>query len=69
MWPLLRALSRGPCAQAGKTEGNGGGGSAGQILNVVENGRKIPLDTAQLLALIESSCAGLGEGVNATLDT
>ena len=37
------------------------------ILNVVENGRKIPLDTAQLLALIESSCAGLGEGVNATL--
>jgi ribonucleoside-diphosphate reductase alpha chain len=37
------------------------------ILNVVENGRKTPLDTAQLLALIESSCAGLGEGVNATL--
>jgi ribonucleoside-diphosphate reductase alpha chain len=36
-------------------------------LNVVENGRKTPLDTAQLLALIESSCAGLGEGVNATL--
>lgn len=37
------------------------------ILNVVENGRKTPLDTAQLLALIESSCASLGEGVNATL--
>ncbi|MEO8767700.1 MAG: ribonucleoside-diphosphate reductase subunit alpha [Nitrosospira sp.] len=37
------------------------------ILNVVENGRKTPLDTAQLLALIESSCEGLGEGVNATL--
>lgn len=37
------------------------------ILNVVENGRKFPLDTAQLLSLIESSCANLGEGVNATL--
>lgn len=37
------------------------------ILNVVENGQKIPLDTAQLLALIESSCANLGEVVNATL--
>ncbi|KIO49332.1 ribonucleoside-diphosphate reductase subunit alpha [Nitrosospira sp. NpAV] len=37
------------------------------ILNVVENGRKMPLDTAQLLALIESSCADLGEVVNAKL--
>ena len=41
--------------------------SPASILNVLENGRKTPLDTAQLLALIESSCAGLGEGVNATL--
>lgn len=37
------------------------------ILNVVENGHKIPLDTAQLLTLIESSCANLGEVVSATL--
>src|SRR6185437_2910538 len=37
------------------------------ILNVLEDGRRTPLDTAQLLALIESSCAGLGEVVNATL--
>lgn len=37
------------------------------ILNVVEKGRRIPLDTTQLLTLIESSCAGLGEAVNATL--
>ncbi|MEP6605287.1 MAG: ribonucleoside-diphosphate reductase subunit alpha [Nitrosospira sp.] len=41
--------------------------SPASILNVLENGRKTPLDTAQLLALIESSCAGLVEGVNATL--
>jgi ribonucleoside-diphosphate reductase alpha chain len=34
------------------------------ILNVLENGRRIPLDTARLLALIESSCVGLGEAVN-----
>ena len=37
------------------------------ILNVLENGRRTPLDTTQLLTLIESSCAGLGEAVNATL--
>lgn len=37
------------------------------ILNVLENGRRIPLDTAQLLALIESSCAGLGGAVDARL--
>jgi ribonucleoside-diphosphate reductase alpha chain len=34
------------------------------ILNVLENGRRIPLDTTRLLALIESSCVGLGEAVN-----
>jgi ribonucleoside-diphosphate reductase alpha chain len=34
------------------------------ILNVLENGRRIPLDTPRLLALIESSCVGLGEAVN-----
>ena len=36
-------------------------------LNVLENGLRIPLDTAQLLALIESCCEGLGEVVNPTL--
>jgi ribonucleoside-diphosphate reductase alpha chain len=34
------------------------------ILNVLENGRRIPLDTARLLALIESSCIGLEGAVN-----
>ncbi|MEK7843243.1 MAG: ribonucleotide reductase N-terminal alpha domain-containing protein, partial [Pseudomonadota bacterium] len=37
------------------------------ILHVLENGHRTPLDTARLLALIESSCAGLGETVNGTL--
>jgi ribonucleoside-diphosphate reductase alpha chain len=37
------------------------------ILHVLENGRRTPLDTARLLALIESSCAGLGETVSGTL--
>src|SRR6184192_3752375 len=37
------------------------------ILNVLENGRKTPLDTDRLLKLIESSCTGLGEAVNAGL--
>jgi len=37
------------------------------ILHVLENGHRIPLDTARLLALIESSCVGLGETVNGTL--
>src|SRR5687768_1991116 len=34
------------------------------ILNVIENGRKAPLDTGRLLTVIESSCEGLGEVVN-----
>ncbi|WP_025040790.1 ribonucleoside-diphosphate reductase subunit alpha [Nitrosospira briensis] len=37
------------------------------VLNVIENGIRIPLDTARLLTLIESSCSGLGEGVNPAL--
>ncbi len=37
------------------------------VLHVLENGHRTPLDTARLLALIESSCAGLGETVNGTL--
>ena len=36
-------------------------------LNVLENGRLVPLDTARLLKLIESSCVGLGEAVNPSL--
>ncbi len=37
------------------------------ILNVIENGIRIPLDTERLLTLIESSCSGLGEVVNPAL--
>ncbi|HJT51577.1 MAG TPA: ribonucleoside-diphosphate reductase subunit alpha [Nitrosospira sp.] len=37
------------------------------VLNVLENGRKVPLDTAQLKALIESSCEGLGDTVDPAL--
>jgi ribonucleoside-diphosphate reductase alpha chain len=37
------------------------------VLNVLENGRKVPLDTAQMKALIESSCEGLGDTVDPTL--
>src|SRR5687768_3191147 len=29
------------------------------VLNVLEDGRKVPLDTARLLALVESCCEGL----------
>ena len=37
------------------------------ILHVLENGCRTPLDTTRLLALIESSCADLGETVNGEL--
>ena len=37
------------------------------VLHVLENGRKTPLDTKQLLALIESSCIDLGKTVNSEL--
>ncbi len=37
------------------------------ILHVMEGGSRVPLDTNRLLALIESSCAGLNETVSATL--
>lgn len=37
------------------------------VLHVLDNGVKIPLDTARLSALIESACAGLGDAVNASL--
>ncbi|GJL76462.1 ribonucleoside-diphosphate reductase subunit alpha [Nitrosomonas sp.] len=34
------------------------------ILYVIDNGQRVPLDTARLTALIESSCADLGDAVN-----
>ena len=37
------------------------------VLHVMDNGQKIPLDTARLSALIESACIGLGNAVNASL--
>ena len=37
------------------------------VLHVLDNGVKIPLDTARLSTLIESACAGLGDAVNASL--
>jgi ribonucleoside-diphosphate reductase alpha chain len=36
-----------------------------QVINVVENGRKVPLDMQRLTALLHASCAGLGEAVDA----
>src|SRR4051794_9698204 len=39
-------------------------GAPESTLNVLENERLVPLDTARLLKLIESCCAGLGEVVN-----
>ena len=42
--------------------------SAGETaLNVLENGRLVPLDTSRLFKLIESCCTGLGEAVNPSL--
>ncbi|WP_371265891.1 ribonucleoside-diphosphate reductase subunit alpha [Nitrosospira multiformis] len=52
-----RARKRAQQKEAGATEGTG------SVLNVLEDGRKVPLDTARLLALIESCCEGLGEAV------
>ena len=37
------------------------------VLHVLDNGHKTPLDTEQLLAIIEASCIGLGEAVNSKL--
>ncbi|SET12591.1 ribonucleoside-diphosphate reductase class II [Nitrosospira multiformis] len=39
----------------------------GSVLNVLEDGRRVPLDTARLLALIESCCESLGEAVDPAL--
>ena len=36
-----------------------------QVINVVENGCRVPLDMQRLTALLHASCAGLGEAVDA----
>ena len=38
-----------------------------QVINVVEHGRRVPLDMQRLTALLQASCAGLGEAVDAGL--
>lgn len=38
-----------------------------QVINVVENGRRVPLDMQRLTALLQASCAGLGQAVDAGL--
>ncbi|AEJ01909.1 ribonucleoside-diphosphate reductase, alpha subunit [Nitrosomonas sp. Is79A3] len=40
---------------------------AAETLYVVDNGQRVPLDMARLSALIESSCSGLGNTVDASL--
>ncbi len=40
---------------------------AAETLYVVDNGQRVPLDMAKLSALIESSCSGLGNTVDASL--
>ncbi|MDP3280994.1 MAG: ATP cone domain-containing protein, partial [Nitrosomonas sp.] len=40
---------------------------AAETLYVVDNGQRVPLDMARLSALIESSCSGLGDTVDASL--
>nr|WP_238529915.1 ribonucleoside-diphosphate reductase subunit alpha [Nitrosospira multiformis] len=56
-----RARKRAQQKEAGAAE------AAGSVLNVLEDGRRVPLDTARLLALIGSCCEGLGEGVDPAL--
>jgi ribonucleoside-diphosphate reductase alpha chain len=43
------------------------GETAAETLYVVDNGQRVPLDAAKLSALIESSCAGLGQAVDPAL--
>ena len=56
-----RARKRAQQKEAGAAE------VTGSVLNVLEDGRRVPLDTARLLALIESCCEGLGEAVDPAL--
>jgi|CXWL01.1.fsa_nt_gi ribonucleoside-diphosphate reductase alpha chain len=41
--------------------------AASEILYVVDNGQRVPLDMAKLSALIESSCSGLGNTIDPSL--
>ncbi|PSJ16729.1 ribonucleoside-diphosphate reductase subunit alpha [Nitrosomonas supralitoralis] len=41
--------------------------TATELLYVTDNGQRMPLDVAKLSALIESSCAGLGDAVDSSL--
>lgn len=56
-----RARKRAEQKEAGAAE------VTGSVLNVLEDGRRVPLDTARLLALIMSCCEGLGEAVDPAL--
>jgi ribonucleoside-diphosphate reductase alpha chain len=38
-----------------------------EVLHVMDNGQKKPLDTARMSALIETACIGLGDAVNPSL--
>lgn len=44
-----------------------GTGTPADVLHVLADGQKVPLDTARLSALIESACTGLGDAVDALL--
>lgn len=41
--------------------------TAAEVLYVMDNGQRVPLDVAKLSALIETSCAGLGNAVDPAL--
>ncbi len=56
-----RTRERAKLKQATTTE------TPADVLHVLDNGRKVPLDIAQLSASIESACEGLGEAVDAAL--
>ncbi|ODT69860.1 MAG: ribonucleotide-diphosphate reductase subunit alpha [Nitrosomonadales bacterium SCN 54-20] len=56
-----RARKRAQQKEAGAAE------VSGSVLHVLEEGHRVPLDTARLLALIESCCEGLGEAVDPEL--
>ncbi len=56
-----RARERAKLKQKSATE------TAAETLYVVDNGKRVPLDTTKLLALIESSCRGLGNAIDSAL--
>jgi ribonucleoside-diphosphate reductase alpha chain len=53
--------------RAQQKEAGGAAEVTGSVLNVLEDGCQVPLDSARLLALIESCCEGLGEAVDPAL--